>query len=210
MLNSKNKLIAASVLLAFALAGCASVKPGSQEAFDRDQQEKEKVQTKEVIKSIDEMPEWMSEPPKDSSNILYVAAVGDSARMQLAIDKAVQDAKHTLAERLQGIMSGQVKKMMDENGSGEITEDMKKTSISLALNVNLAGFTVQKQKVVPMGSKYRAYVLVSYPLGEANKILMDRIKGDAALKAKLAATESYQELEAKMAADSAKKAAPVK
>jgi len=49
--------------------------------------------------------------------------------------------------------------------------------------------------VLPQSAGFRSYVLVSYPVGEANRVLLESIKRNTVLNSKLAATEAYAELE---------------
>jgi cell division FtsZ-interacting protein ZapD len=49
--------------------------------------------------------------------------------------------------------------------------------------------------VLALGGGYRAYALVQYPLGQANRMLLDQIRKNARLETKVQASKAYQELE---------------
>ena len=61
------------------------------------------------------------------------------------------------------------------------------------------GFKEYKSKTVAVGSKYRTYYVLEYPLGSANKILISQIKNNALLEGSLQASKAYKELEKEIA-----------
>ena len=69
------------------------------------------------------------------------------------------------------------------------------TSISRIDNVELSGYKVSNRKIVNLGTKYRAYIKVIYPIGSANKILVDKINKEEELKLRLESSEAFKELE---------------
>jgi len=197
MRNVKQIYVFKSVVLSLLIAGCATVQPGSPEAIYLDHQEQKHLLKKQAGESVAEAPPWFSELPPDGIKI-YSATTNYSTDMQLAIDKGIQDAKGQIADKLQGVISGKTKQFIAESGAADnvqVVSDLQKISSNLFANVNLAGYSVQKQKVIPQGTGFRSYVLLSYPLGEANRILLEKIKQNTVLNSKLAATEAYAELE---------------
>jgi protein-disulfide isomerase len=198
-MNRKRRMVVALSMAALSglIGACATPKPGTPEAFYKEQQEKKEMVKKQVSASVEEAPEWFTQPPEDAIRINAVAT-NYSSDMQLAIDKAVQDAKAHLADKLQGVMSGKVNKFMAETGAAdnvEVTQEFSKVSTSLFTNVSLSGYAVAKQKVISQGNGYRAYVLVNYPVGAANRVLVDQVRQNAILASKLQASKAYAELE---------------
>lgn len=203
-MNRELKLAVALSTVVFSglFGACATTKPGTPEATYKEQQENKEMLKKQVTESVAEAPEWFTQPPEDTIRINAVAT-DYSTDMQLAIDKAVHDAKAHLADKLQGLMNGKVKKYIAETGVAdnvEMTKEFSKVSSGLFTNVSLSGYTVAKQKVIPQGNGYRAYVLVNYPVGEANRVLIDQVKQNAILSSKLQASKAYAELEKEVAA----------
>ena len=49
--------------------------------------------------------------------------------------------------------------------------------------------------MLAQGKRYRAYVLLQYPLGKAKKILVDQVKNNRVLEGKLRATKAFKDLE---------------
>ena len=49
--------------------------------------------------------------------------------------------------------------------------------------------------MLAQGKQYRAYVLLQYPIGKANKVLVDQVKKNRVLEGKLRATKAFKDLE---------------
>ena len=71
---------------------------------------------------------------------------------------------------------------------------------SLFTDVNAAGYHVSKKKITPQGEGYRAYVLLEYPLGEANIVLSQEIKNNQIVETRVCASAAFAELEASIKA----------
>ena len=67
-----------------------------------------------------------------------------------------------------------------------------------ALLVELPGVEQEDAKLLLEGDRYVAYVLIKYPVGEMNKVMVDRIHQNNALTAKLRARKAFTELERKV------------
>ncbi len=77
----------------------------------------------------------------------------------------------------------------------QVTTEAERTTINLISEANLTGYAVKEQKFIPSGGQYRAYVLLQYPLGSANRLLVDQVGKDAALQGQLRASKAFRELE---------------
>ncbi|TAN61675.1 MAG: hypothetical protein EPN20_12090 [Magnetospirillum sp.] len=180
------------------LASCAPVpEPGTPAATAAQQQRKEEARASEVKASVEEAPSWFINPPKDDLSI-YAPATATSGDMQLALDKATLSAKRSLADNLTGLLSSKMKEFISESGSAEdatVTRESERVTSNLITETNLAGYQRTQSKVVPQGTQYRAYVLLQYPMGSANRVLVDRVKENRALEGKLRASKAFQDLE---------------
>ena len=63
------------------------------------------------------------------------------------------------------------------------------------LNVNLAGVVRERREIIPQGRLFRSYVLLRYPLGDTNRMLVEQMKRSSVLGSKLLAAEAYKDLE---------------
>ena len=69
------------------------------------------------------------------------------------------------------------------------------TRISIANDINVAGYVLEKSSVIQEGNRYRSFVLLRYPLGESNKVVVAQVKKDSAVEAKLKASKAFEDLE---------------
>jgi hypothetical protein len=179
------------------VAGCATPKPGSPEAVYEQEQKKEESRVEATQETIVELPSWFLNPPQDEYSV-YAAGTATSADLQLAMDKSILNAKRTLADSIKGLLSSKMKQFIDESGSGEdsvLTNEASKVTTNLITEANVAGYKQADAKVLAQGKQYRAYVLLQYPIGQANKVLVDQVKKNRVLEGKLRATKAFKDLE---------------
>lgn len=186
-----------AVVGVLALGACASPQPGTP-AFTAQQEQKKQEARVETVKSgVDELPSWYANPPVDEFSI-FAPGNGTSSDLQFAEDKAVLGAKRALADRIKSVLSAKMKQIVSESGADEnsqLIRNGEQTTTNLITEVNLSGYNITQKKFVPAGTQYRAYVLLQYPLGNANRILVDQINKNSLLESKLRASKAFQELE---------------
>jgi hypothetical protein len=176
------RLVSLLVLIAFAVGmlGCGggAPQPGTPEA------------------TLVDIPDWYSNPPQDP-NYLFAAATAMSRDMQLAVDKAKQQARTDLASQLEVKVKGITKSFTEEVGMNEDSEMLSQfTQASKAVvSTVMNGTRVNKQDIKVDNGIYRAYVLMELPLGAANAALMQQIKNNQNLYTRFRATQAFDELE---------------
>ena len=190
------------ILLSLVLTACAAPKPGTPEAAAVAEAKREAKAVATTQKTVQDIPEWFTESPT-SESYLYDVATATSSDLQMALDKAVLDAKYRLADRLRSNMSGKMKRFIEETGNAkdpQLLQETSKVISNLFTDVNAAGYRVSKKKITPQGEGYRAYVLLEYPLGEANKVLSQEIKNNQIVETRVRASAAFAELEASIKA----------
>ncbi|HLN25435.1 MAG TPA: hypothetical protein VK558_15795 [Patescibacteria group bacterium] len=190
-------ILCAAILGALSLAACASPEPGTPAYTAQQEQKKQEARTDAIKDSVSEMPSWFTSPPIDEFSI-YAPGTSTSADLQFAEDKAVLSAKRALADRVNSRLSSKMKEFLAESGAGEnaqVTAESERVTSNLITEVNMAGYNVTQKKFVPAGTQYRAYVLLQYPLGNANRMLVDQVNKNGVLQGKLHASKAFQELE---------------
>lgn len=189
-------LLAMALPVMAALSGCATPAPGTPEAEIAAREERKDA----VEQTTDDIPTWFISVPTDSS-ALFSAGTATSSDLQLAMDKAVLNAKRTLADRINSTLSSKMKEFLSETGSDEdakVLSEVERITSNLITEVNVAGYTQDKAEVKPTGTQYRAYVLLRYPLGKANQILVDQVKKNNVVEARVRASKAFQDLEAEI------------
>lgn len=192
-----------TLALALIIAGCAS--GNRNEAGVPPAKAAEAARVQQIAADI---PDWFIKPPQ-SDSMLYAVATASSPDLQLAIDKAVNDAKAQLADRLNGEMSGKMKRFIEESGSAsdpQLLQETSKVTNALFTSVNMAGYRINEKKIVAQGALFRAYTLLEYPLGDANRLLVSEIKKSQAVESRLRASKAFADLEAEIEAARKRKA----
>jgi hypothetical protein len=184
-------------IMVMTLVGCATPEPGSPAAVAQEQEKKEKAKAAATSQTVEELPDWYLNLPQDQYGV-YAAGTSTSPDLQLAMDKAALTAKRSLADRINSALSSKMKEFVTEIGQGEDTEvvsEVERVTSNLITEVNVSGYSQKDAKVLAQGGKYRAYVLLQYPIGKANKMLVDQVKKSRVLEARLRASKAFKELE---------------
>lgn len=154
-------------------------------------------------KTIKNTPDWFISSP-EKEGFKYVASTATSQDMQLAINKARLDAAQTLAGEVSSEMNGLVKRAQEETGLGpdsHIIDQFSQTQeqvITTSLNDwKVVNKEVQEEKS-DTGKIYRAFVLVEWDEGAAQKRLLQKIKEDEQLYTIMRSTELFDEMEEKV------------
>lgn len=150
--------------------------------------------------TLKKMPDWFIEPPSDAS-YLYATATMTSRDLQMSVEKAKVQAQNNLAEQLGTNLGALTKQFREEVGFQEDSEMLESMSqaIKLVTQQTLIGARIDKREVMAEGDIYRAYVLMSLPIGEASRALMEQIKANKRLYTEFKASKAFQELDAELA-----------
>ena len=160
-------------------------------------EDRQKAAVKAAEQSVAKAPSWYIQPPVDANSI-YAAGTETSLDMQMSMDMAVLSAKRALASQINNRLSSKMKDFAMQVGAGDdvqVTKEIERVTTNVITEVNLAGFTREKSELIPQGKGYRTYVLLRYPLGESNRMIVDQMKKSAVLEAKMRASDAFQELE---------------
>ena len=183
-------VVTGSSLLVFTLILCSCGGPRTTNLAPRP--------TKEIVKAS---PDWFLKPPTDSEH-LFATASATSRDMQLALQKARTTGQTLLAQQLGTQLANLTRQFQEEIGLDENSELLTQFSSATkaVTNETLVGAAVDRQKLIPEKKIYRAYVLMSLPIGEANQLLMDKITANQNLYTRFRATEAFDALNAELEA----------
>ena len=158
--------------------------------------------TRKIMSNI---PDWfMTTPKKDGFR--YETATGTSQDLQLAINKATLDAASRLAATINSEMEGYTKRVQEETGLGSESELLDRYSQTQGqiIATALQDYVVAKKQIMEEKSNnqniFRAYILLEWDEGAANKRLLDKIKADKEIYDAIRASELMEEMESKVEA----------
>ena len=179
------------------LVGCSTVEPGSPEARAIVIEKQEKKKEEAVTHTLSITPEWFLDVPR-TDDAIYASGTVVSPSLQLAVDKSVLNAKRTLADRLQGLMSSKSKMFVVEQGQGEATvatTESEQVTTNLIAEVNVGGYSVKESETFPEGPRYRSFVLLEYPVGKLNRVQLDTLKKQQQAESEQRADKAHKELQ---------------
>ena len=191
MMNAK--LFAGVSILALTLGACASDEP------------KPFVETAEVTyrtakvnAAVVNVPDWYKEMPEKKGSI-FTAGAATAPDLQLAVDIATLNGKIVLADRINGKLSAMTKSFVAKFGQSDIDSsvmtEVEKVAKNVIAEVDVAGYSPVKVEIYASGTQFRAFVLLEYSNKEAYKIIMNRLRKDRMVYARLRSTEAWKELE---------------
>jgi hypothetical protein len=148
-----------------------------------------------VEEAMEDLPDWYQSPPSDAEH-LYGMGAGESQDMQMAVNKAEQNARVQITQNIESKVSALFKQFSEETGAGEDAE-----YIAMATNVSktvaseiIGGTRIKDQKIVPESGRYRAYVLMEMAIGEAAARLQSQIQANQRVYTRFRASQGYQDL----------------
>jgi len=147
-----------------------------------------------------DIPTWYDNPPSDNDH-LYGVYTASSQDMQLSIDKASVGADQEIAKQLEVKVQGLQKKFEEEIGGGDSSELLQQftQATRTVVDQNLMGVSIKERKTIQSGDTWRSYVLAEYPIGEANKALLEKLKSQTNLLTQIRSTQTFQELDSAVA-----------
>jgi hypothetical protein len=142
-------------------------------------------------------PSWYTDTPKKDDQALYAVASEYSKDFQFSVDKAMLSAKRELASNFSSHIDGMMKDFSAELGDidSSTVNDINRTTKMVISRVNLVGVQRVNFKVVHEKAGYRSFVKLRYATDESNRLLLNEIKRNRKLSAKLEASKSFKELE---------------
>ncbi len=146
-----------------------------------------------------DLPDWYINNAEEDDTFIYAVGMGESRKMDLAVDKAKQAARVEISQRISAKVQSQVKSFTQEAGMTEdtqIVEFYQSTSKTVTDNT-LNGITVLKRYPYQKSDgAWIAYVQMGLKKDAVSTEVVNLIKNEEALYAEFKASQGFQELEA--------------
>lgn len=139
-------------------------------------------------------PEWFNSPPVSTKDVLYVTGTSNSINYGSSRNKALLDAQVQLGDKLNGEMNALIQQYQNDAGdsySTSTTTNIKK----LIAGTDLTGFSIDKLTTIKVGSEFQTFVLLRYPLGEANELMKRKLAGQERKELSLRARQGQIDLQ---------------
>lgn len=183
----KRILIASAVLAT--LVGCGSTSDPYQRRAEVERERQEKY----TERALDKAPKWMEKLP-DSKSAVYANGTAVSPDFAMADEKAKVIAFGKICTAAGGEVDKQSRVFRQDVGDTS-TENSEMAIRSMCRKVDVTGAEVVEIKRIAEGPRFRSYVLVALPMGDAN--ILRREKVDEKIRQGTAgrATEAFRELD---------------
>ncbi|MCF7809147.1 MAG: LPP20 family lipoprotein [Candidatus Marinimicrobia bacterium] len=146
-----------------------------------------------------DLPDWYINNVEEDETYYFSVGMGESKKMDLAIDKAKQAGRVELSERVAAKVQSQVKSFTQEAGMTEntqIVEFYQSTSKTVTDNT-LNGVSVLKRYPYQKSDgTWIAYVQLALKKDAVSTEVVDLIKNEEALYAEFKASQGFKDLEA--------------
>lgn len=184
----KVPLIFTTMLICSLMGGCSSTKLNTADApipsptpAVTDSQKLAAQGKVENALTID-VPPWYIKAPASTEEYMFVTGTAVSSDLSMSRAKAMLDAQHQLADKLNGVVDAVVRQRKVDT-SGSVSSDYtSKTVRSTITETSITGFHLEDSKIQPELRGYRTFVLLRYPIGEANKLLKQKLQLDREAK----------------------------
>lgn len=143
-----------------------------------------------------DIPEWYLTPPT-SDDYIYAPATATSQDMELAVNKGETEARGKIGRQMEVKVNSMQKKFEEEVGETESSQLLQQfTQVTkTVVSTELTGSTVKEKEILQDGDNWRVYVLMQYPIGDAQKAFLTNISKNKELYTRYRSTEAFKELD---------------
>ena len=182
------KKVFAIVPLVFLVACGATKDPYEQRAA-----EAEAKREAQAERALSKAPKWMAEVPVSTSAV-YANGTAVSSDFSMADYKAKLFAYGKICMAAGGQVSQQARTFMMDTNTGSV-ENSELAIKSMCPGVDITGVETKEVKRIAEGSRYRTYVLVALPTGDANALQKRKDQLKAHERGEKRSSEAFKELD---------------
>ena len=178
----KRLIITSGIVVA--LAGCSSLGLGTKTAEVSPTPPVTKDQTIPAAGKLDspltiDLPSWYIKPPSGTDDHLWFAGTGYSSDLAMSREKAILDSQMKLADTINGSMNAMIKQQKSDNSGSLFTDKTSITIKKIIANTIMTGYRIEDSRVISENRHYRTFILVRYPVGDANRLLKDKLQQES-------------------------------
>lgn len=150
-----------------------------------------------VVNTISAIPVEYEKPVSDP-NMIVGKGTAISKDMQVAVNKANLAASGEISNLMNSKIEGMKKEVTPADFEDEGVEKAYDETLTQITSSVIQGAEESFRKIIPEGTKYRAYIILQLPLGKANKIILDGLKREEKLWREFKNSEQVKEMERKV------------
>lgn len=145
------------------------------------------------------VPEWYHKLPTDP-NVLTVTFKAESDSLQLAIKMAEDGARRKLTEAV-GLQIRDLRAALEKEIKLSEQQDLLdffNKRVKAVVTANLFKLNVKKQHTINNEQTWYTFIVMEYPLAEANKTLVDEFKRNSEMYERVRQSQSFLEMEKRL------------
>lgn len=185
------KKLATTVVSAVILTACSSA---PRDHYERRAYEDRRERQAQAERAVDQAPKWMSELPRSNSAI-YENGTAVSTDMSMAVNKAKTVAFGKICMAAGGRVDQQSRVFIQETATSS-TELSEMAIRSMCPNVDITGAEMVHTKTIAEGGRFRVYVLMALPTGDANVLRRQNEQRELRGQAQRREIEAFREIDA--------------
>ena len=166
---------------------------GTTNTYDKRADYERERQEKAVDRAIDKAPKWMAELPK-SNNAVYANGTAVSRDFAMSDMKAKSIAYSQICMAAGGEVDKSSKVYMNDTESAS-TENSEVAIRSMCRRVDITGAETVETVRISENGRFRTYVLVALPTGDANKLQTRKDQQRAGKNAAERSERAFNELD---------------
>ena len=179
------------VAMAAILSACGTTTNTYDKRADAERERNDKA----VERAVDKAPKWMSVLPKSDSAV-YANGSSVSRDFSMADEKAKLVALSHICMAAGGEVDKSSKIFMSDTETSS-TEHSETAIRSMCKKVDISGAEVVEVVRVSENGRFRAYVLMALPTGDANAIVKRKDARRAADESRVRADKAFKEFDSK-------------
>ena len=162
-------------------------------------QNKDMTKTEEASLTVQMVPDWCTEMPLSKTSI-HACGIGNSSNLNMSNSRAIIDGKSKLASQINNEITSRMTDLLEDLGNydEQVKQASERVIKSVSAETQIAGYREIKSEFQNIGDKFQTYVLLEYPIDQANQLLFKQIKQDSILSNQEAIDSALEELEAEI------------
>jgi hypothetical protein len=123
-----------------------------------------------------DIPPWYVKAPAPTDEYFFVTGTGVSTDLSMSRSKAMLDAQVQLADKLNGMIDAVIRQSKKDS-AGTVTNDFTSSAVrKRIIETSITGHTLEDSKIQAENRGYRTFVLVRYPIGDANRLMKEKLQ----------------------------------
>jgi hypothetical protein len=186
------KRILLSLAIVVGLVGCASNPQTKVEQTGAPVKAQSKFEQDVAYGKELKIPSWFVQPPESTPQSIFSAGEATGPNLGMTMHKAMLDADAKLAFQMKSKIKSMSKSFKTDNG--KYGAESSELLIRKLTSVTVVGHQQVDSQITQEGRVYRVFVLMRYPMGEANRLLQESMAQSMQEQTQTRAKSAMQEL----------------